>query len=148
MSKATKHAVIALLAAVCLNGQMSSARAEDVTTPPVQAPPPSDTTLPPEATAPLVAPPIETPPATVPPEDKWTFSSPLYVWAAGLIRSVTAKGRTETVDASASDILKHADFGFQGYFQLAKQRYGIYAQPTYMKLSDSGHAGPIKGDIT
>jgi hypothetical protein len=152
MNKTTKHAVIALLGAVSLFGQLASVRADDVTTPPVPAPTQPDTipptTTPPEATAPLVAPPIATPPEPVSPEDKWTFNSPLYMWIAGLNGNVTARGRTANVDASASDILKHADFGFQGYFELAKPRFGFYAQPTYMKLSDSGSAGAVNAKIT
>ncbi len=77
-------------------------------------------------------------------KDRWTFNSPLFMWIAGLSGNVTAHGRTANVDASASDILKHADFGFQGYFELAKPRYGFYAEPIYMKLSDNAH-GEITG---
>ncbi len=163
MSKATKHAVIAVLAMVCLFGQLASVRAQDTTTAPVQAPtqpeatPPATTppdatapaTTPPEATQPLTAPPLTLQPSETPDKDKWTFNAPLYFWIAGVSGNITARGRTGNIDASASDIFKHADFGWAGYFDLEKSRFGFYAQPTYLKLGDSASVtDTIKAHIT
>lgn len=127
MSNAMRRAMIAVLATVSLTGLIGTVRAAELS-------------VAPEPTA--------TPPITSPNEDKWVFNSPMYFWLAGLNGNVTAKGRSVDVSLSASDILQHMDIGFQGYFELAKPRYGIYLQPTYMQLSADGNEGSIKADLT
>lgn len=160
MSRTAKHLIVVVATTMYLIGPMVSVRADDATTAPPPATTQPDATAPattpppatqPDATAPATTQPIEAPPlALQPPEnqpDKWSFTSPAYAWIAGLSGTVEAHGHTANVDASAQDIFKHSDFGFVGYFQLAKPRYGFYTEPTYLELSDSGHAGPVSANV-
>ncbi|MCG3149104.1 MAG: hypothetical protein PCFJNLEI_02563 [Verrucomicrobiae bacterium] len=83
-----------------------------------------------------------------PNEDKWVFNSPLYIWASGMDGSVTARGNSTEIDYSFSDLNENMELGFQGYFELAKKKYGFYAQPSYMKLAVDGSTGPIDTEVT
>ena len=125
-----KHLMIVMVGAVCLAGLVIPARAAEVAAAPAAA----------------AAPVLD--PAAGQDEDKWVFNSPLFIWAVGLKGSVSAGGRTVHVDESFQDLIKATDVAFMGYFELAKPRYGFYAQPNYMQLSASGGDRIVKANVT
>jgi hypothetical protein len=114
-----------VLGAVCLSGLVHSSRADEIT---------------------VASAPVATPAATTQDEDKWTFNSPLYFWAAGLNGDLTLGGRSAHLDLSPTDVLNHLDVGFMAYLELAKPQYGFYAQPNYMKLSANGGSAGFKAN--
>ncbi len=83
-------------------------------------------------------------PATSADEDKWTFTSPLYMWAAALTGTATLQGNNVTLDESFTDLLDNMDGGFMAYLQLAKPQYGFYVNPNYYSLSFDGRANGTK----
>ena len=124
MKKFAKYKMIALMSAVSLTGPLASIRANDaIPTPELSA----------------------GEPAAEQDANKWKFTSPLIFWLPAMNGTVSAKGRSADVDLSMSQIADHTDVGFVGFFDVSNDRFGIYAQPNYMKISgdvssDSGSA--------
>ena len=69
-------------------------------------------------------------------EEGWTFTFAPYFWAAGLSGDVAQFGLpTVEVDSSFSDILDHLDFGAMAIGEARYDRYSIFADVMYTKLS-------------
>jgi hypothetical protein len=75
-------------------------------------------------------------------ESRWKVGVAVYLWAPSLSGS-TRVGSLPTVDidASFSDIFDNLDFAFMAIAEARKDRYGIFGDLMYTKLSDSG-TGP------
>ena len=68
----------------------------------------------------------------------WTFTIAAYGWLAGLEGDVGARGRTTHVDASIGDILDHFDIAVMGLAEARYERFGVFTDLNYVKLSASG----------
>jgi hypothetical protein len=132
MKSAKKHTMIAIVAAISLSGLLVNAWADDVASPPVAAP-----------NAELTAPEL----TLAPKPDKWNFTSPVLFWFPAVKGSIEAKGRTADVDLDMGDVANHTDLGWVAFFDLSKNRFGVYVQPNYMKLSGDAKSGPVKADL-
>ncbi len=67
----------------------------------------------------------------------WTVVLAPYLWAAGLSGDVGVGGRTAEIDQSFSDILSNLDIGFMGVAEVRYNRFGIFSDLVYGKLSAS-----------
>lgn len=77
-------------------------------------------------------------------EQGWTFSVAPYFWAAGLSGEVGQFGLPPVdVDASFSDIFDHLDFGAMAIGEARYDRYSIFGDIMYSKIS--GSAGTPRG---
>lgn len=86
--------------------------------------------------------PVMTPEAKqVETESGWTFTVAPYFWAAGLSGDVGMNiGRfhpTVDVDASFGDIWDHLDFAFMALGEARYDRYSVFSDLIYVKLSGS-----------
>ncbi|WP_192179785.1 hypothetical protein [Mesorhizobium amorphae] len=69
-------------------------------------------------------------------EQGWTFSVAPYFWAAGLSGSVSQFGLpTVDVDANFGDILENLDFAAMAVAEARYDRYSIFGDLQYVKLS-------------
>lgn len=79
-------------------------------------------------------------------EEGWTFAFAPYFWAAGLSGDVAQFGLpTIEVDANFSDILDHLDFGAMAIGEARYDRYSIFGDVMYSKIS--GSAGTPRGVV-
>ena len=102
----------------------------------------------PAAAADLFAP-EPLPPITEPGgfEARWQFGGAAYVWAASIEGTTGVGGLPPVdVDASFSDIVDNLDFAFMGVGEARYDRYGIFTDLIYTKLSagGTGSAGVAK----
>ena len=73
----------------------------------------------------------------------WTFAVTPYVWAAGLSGEIAQFGLpTIDVDTAFSDILDHLDFAAMAIAEARYDRYSIFGDLIYTKLS-GGSATPL-----
>jgi hypothetical protein len=75
-----------------------------------------------------------------PGKSRWKFDIIPYFWMAGLSGDVTVRGVPGHVSESFSDILSDLDFGAQAHIEAHKDRWGLFLDGTYLKLSTSGNA--------
>src|SRR5688572_21570572 len=68
-------------------------------------------------------------------EDRWRFSSTPFLWPSGIDGDFTVGARTVDVDIGFDDILDATEYGFQTYLELRKEKFGFYANPSFIKLS-------------
>ena len=68
----------------------------------------------------------------------WTFNVALYGWFAGLEGDIGVGGRTTSVDASFGDILDHLDVGVMGLAEARYERFGVFTDLNYIRLSAAG----------
>ena len=69
----------------------------------------------------------------------WTFTIAPYGWLAGIEGDVgCSAGRTAHVDESFGDILDNLDIGFMGVAEARYERFGVFTDLVYVRLSDSG----------
>jgi opacity protein-like surface antigen len=75
--------------------------------------------------------------------DAWEVAVTPYLWASGM-RGDTQAGRLpkSSVDMKFSDIMDTLDFGLMGQLEARKNRWGVFVDAIYMKLSDSAEASP------
>lgn len=74
----------------------------------------------------------------------WTFTAAPYFWAAGISGEVGQFGLPPVdVDASFSDIFDHLDFGAMAIGEARYDRYSIFGDIMYSKIS--GSAGTPRG---
>lgn len=79
-------------------------------------------------------------------EQGWTFSVAPYFWAAGMSGDVAQFGLpTVEVDSSFSDILKNLDFAAMAVAEARYDRYSIFGDLMYVKLS--GESGTPRGVV-
>jgi Protein of unknown function, DUF481 len=72
----------------------------------------------------------------------WTFAIAPYFWAAGMSGNIAQFGSpTIDVDTSFSDILKNLDFAAMAIAEARYDRYSIFSDVMYVKLS-AGSATP------
>ncbi|HSC25643.1 MAG TPA: hypothetical protein VLD67_00125 [Vicinamibacterales bacterium] len=78
-------------------------------------------------------------------QDDWTVTIAPYLMGAGM-NGTTGIGPVESdVDLSASDIFKNLKFGFMGYFEVKKGKWGAGADIIWMSLaSETGDLVPIE----
>jgi hypothetical protein len=69
--------------------------------------------------------------------DQWQLSVTPYFWFAGVDGHVTARGNRRNVDISFSDIWDAFDFGALIHIEARKEKWGFFADPIYMNLSQS-----------
>ncbi len=77
----------------------------------------------------------------------WEFTVTPYFWGAGMDGDVTVKGVESNVDVSFGDILDNLDFGGMVHLEARNGKWGFFLDPTYMKLSADGDAGPFEADV-
>jgi hypothetical protein len=80
-------------------------------------------------------------------EDEWEFNVAPYGWLAGIEGDVTAKGSQSSVDASFSDLLDVLDFAGFVHLEAGKNRWGVFVDPSYLKLSADEHVDPVTVEI-
>ncbi|MDH4268512.1 MAG: hypothetical protein OEW45_23060 [Deltaproteobacteria bacterium] len=81
-------------------------------------------------------------------ESKWEFVVIPYFWLASLDGDVTVKGIKSSVSLSGSDLLDMLDYGGEVHVEAWKGRWGIFLDPTFLKLSDDGRVDrPLVGRI-
>lgn len=81
------------------------------------------------------------PQATLAADDsEWTFTVAPYAWFAGINGDVTVKGRVVDVDTSFSDLFDSLDFGFLGYLEAQRGRWGVFADLNYLDFSTDREA--------
>ena len=85
-------------------------------------------------------------------ESKWEFIVAPYFWMAGIEGDVGVKGISTHVNIPFRDILKDLDFGGEVHVEAWKDRWGIFLDATYLKLSvdDEGISqtlGPVSVDV-
>ncbi|WP_436103518.1 hypothetical protein [Pararhizobium sp. LjRoot238] len=79
-------------------------------------------------------------------EAGWTFAIAPYFWAAGISGDVAQFGLPAVeVDSSFSDILDHLDFGAMAIGEARYDRYSIFGDVMYSKIS--GSAGTPRGIV-
>ena len=79
---------------------------------------------------------------------KWEFQVIPYFWLASLDGDVTVKGIESSVSLSSSDVLDMLDYGGEVHVEAWKGRWGIFLDPTFLKLSADGHTNrPLVGRI-
>lgn len=88
-----------------------------------------------------------------PGDGKWEFQVIPYFWMAGIDGDATVKGIDSKVDATFGDIWNNLEFGGQVYMEARKDRWGLFLNPTYLKLSSDAHVdrpiiGRINADLT
>lgn len=71
----------------------------------------------------------------------WTLTVAAYGWLAGLEGNVGAGGRTAHVDASIGDVLSKFDIGIMGLAEARYQRFGVFSDFNYVRLSASSDIG-------
>lgn len=86
-------------------------------------------------------------------KSKWEFHVIPYFWMAGIDGDATVKGGKSDADLTLGDIWDNLDFGGQSHLEAWKGRWGIFLNPTLLKLSDDADAvnptlGPVEADIT
>jgi hypothetical protein len=84
-------------------------------------------------------------------ESRWQVSAAVYLWAPSLNGTVGVGGSTPIeIDASFSDLLDYLDFAFMAVAEARYDRFGIFADLMYTKLSDSGTGpgGVITASVT
>lgn len=69
--------------------------------------------------------------------DKWEFSATPYFWMAGVRGDVRVAGRKANVDITFNEIMDALDFAAMAHFELRNEKWGIFGDPLYMKLSKS-----------
>lgn len=79
-------------------------------------------------------------------ESGWTFAVAPYFWAAGLSGDIAQFGLPPVhVNSSFSDIFKHLDFGAMAIGEARYDRYSIFTDVMYVKIS--GAAGTPRGIV-
>lgn len=68
----------------------------------------------------------------------WTFTVAPYSWLAGLEGNVGAGGVTTHVDADIGDILSNFDIAAMGVAEARYERFGLFTDLVYVRLSASG----------
>lgn len=68
----------------------------------------------------------------------WTFTVAPYGWLAGLEGNVGAGGVTTHVDAGVGDILSNFDIAVMGVAEARYERFGLFTDLVYVRLSASG----------
>ena len=67
----------------------------------------------------------------------WTFTIAPYGWLAGLEGTVGSGGRTTHVDESIGEILDNLDIGIMGVAEARYERFGVFTDLVYVRLSES-----------
>jgi hypothetical protein len=81
------------------------------------------------------------------PSDGWVHSVALYLLAAGLDGTVTAKGVEAEIDASFSDILEDLEMGAMVAYRGESERYALTLDTIYMGLGAQGDIGPSTAEV-
>jgi hypothetical protein len=75
------------------------------------------------------------PPIVAPVPGGWQFAIAPYLWMSGLEGDVGVGGRTAHIEESFGDILSDLDIGFMGVTEVRNNRFGIFSDVAYAKLS-------------
>lgn len=74
-------------------------------------------------------------------DDRWTWALAPYLWMSGLKGQVTAKGTSNRVDATFSDLLDDLDFAGQLVLSARKDDVTAIVDVTHLSLSTDDKAG-------
>lgn len=77
----------------------------------------------------------------------WEFVAAPYLWMAGIEGDVTIRGTKASTDADFGGVLENLDVGAQGYFEVRKGKWGVFADVTYLAVSSDAKVGPVAMDI-
>lgn len=78
----------------------------------------------------------------------WEFEFTPYIWGASIEGEIGVKGLSTPIDWGFDDILENLDGAFMFAFDARKDRFGIYTEGFWMKLSDrSGSSEPDFRDV-
>jgi hypothetical protein len=89
---------------------------------------------------------VAAPPAAMKSPDSWRFEIAPYFMAASMAGDVGAKGLSQGVTVSFSNILDNLDFGAMGYASAGKGDWTLMLDVIYMKLKKTGTLG-VQGSI-
>ena len=79
-------------------------------------------------------------------DSAWKVSVTPYAWLIGMNATVNVKGRSADVSMNMSDVLDKLDTAATFNIEAGNDRYGVFVQPNYMKLSEDATATlPISG---
>lgn len=71
------------------------------------------------------------------PDAGWHFSLSPYLWFAGAHGTVSLDNRAASVHASPGDLLSHFNFGIMGAAEARYNRFVLYGDVLWIRLSDS-----------
>jgi hypothetical protein len=80
--------------------------------------------------------------------DDWQFTVIPYIWMIGVEGELTAKGVASDVDIGFDDILDALDFGGEVHLEAQKGRWGVFLDPTYLKLSADKDVSSPRGILS
>ena len=80
-------------------------------------------------------------------DSAWKVSVTPYAWLIGIKGTVNVKGRSADMNMNISDVLDNLDTGGDASrSRRAIDKYGVFVQPNYMKLSEDATATlPVSG---
>lgn len=80
-------------------------------------------------------------------QTNWEFSGSPYVWMASMDGDIEIGDRSADIDMGFTDILDVLDFSFLGHFEARKDRFGVFADLNYMKLSMDEEVVRTRGSL-
>jgi hypothetical protein len=79
-------------------------------------------------------------------DSAWKVSVAPFAWLIGIDGTVNVKGRSADADMKMSDVLDKLDTGGEINIEAGNDKYGVFVQPNYLKLSEDATATlPISG---
>lgn len=77
-----------------------------------------------------------------PMSDRWSFSAAPYLWLPSVKTEIATNGAIANPGAESTadfgDLLKELDFGFLGHLEARKQRWAVFADAVYLRISTNG----------
>ncbi len=80
-------------------------------------------------------------------DKKWAFSVTPYLWMVGLDGTMAVKGVEADVDVDFGDILDNLDFAGEVHLEAKRGKWGLFFDPTYVKVGMSGNNGLTSVDV-
>ncbi len=80
-------------------------------------------------------------------EENWEFTIVPYIWMAGVDGNVTLGNMTSDVDVNIEDLWDDYDIGGTLQLEMGKNVFGLFAQPTYFKITDTETLSATNGEI-
>jgi hypothetical protein len=79
--------------------------------------------------------------------DGWEFQVIPYMWALGMDGDVGIDGSVSSVDMSFGDIWDNLDFAGMMHVEARRDRWGLFVDPLYAKLSADGDVSILNADV-
>lgn len=80
-------------------------------------------------------------------DDRWEFSVTPYLWMFGMDGDVRVRNTSAEFDVGFDDILENLDIAAIVRMEARKERFGLYVDPVYGKISAEGGSGPVDVDV-